>query len=174
MIENYVIFEEENHLKPDLEKAQFDSLNSWDLAWAILEPINIATDAENEKLLSKRFSRGQKSIYFFWYLDGEVTNGGFIQFYWNNNRKYLPPILEGLKLIGDFEMIKLVEKADELYMKNKVKFDNGQKQDDFEKLYEELKEFDNLDDLYYDINDNTMDLIEKYIRGNVEEFVNLT
>jgi uncharacterized protein YwqG len=32
---------------------------------------------------SKRLSPGQKALFFIWYLDAEVTNGGFIQFYWN-------------------------------------------------------------------------------------------
>ena len=141
--------------------------------WAILEPINIAADKESEILLAKRFSPGQKAIYFFWYLDGEVTNGGFIQFFWNNNRTYLPPIMDGLKLIGDKKMIKLVEKADAIYLANEKKFELEDSQENFEKLYNELSEFENLDTIYYDIHEETMDLIEKYARKNPTDFVNL-
>lgn len=173
MTELYNIFEKENHLKPDFEKSGFDSLSSWDFGWAILEPINIATDKENEKLLSKRFSPGQKAIYFFWYLDGEVTNGGFIQFYWNNNRKYLLPILEGLKLIGDNEMLNLLKKADEIYIENKEKFEFGNSQEDFENLCNELNDFEDFDLKYYQLHDKTMDLIEKFARQNPNEFLNL-
>jgi hypothetical protein len=85
MTELYDIFEKENHLKPDFDKSEFEELDSWDFGWAILQPINLAADKESEKALSKRFSPGQKALYFFWYLDEEVTNGGFIQFYWNEN-----------------------------------------------------------------------------------------
>src|ERR1700693_4439336 len=97
----YNIFDKENHLKPDFDKALFDSLHSWDFGWAILEPIDIASGDEHIKLLSRRFSSGQKMIYFFWFLDAQVTDGGFIQFYFNGYHKYLLPIIDGLKLIND-------------------------------------------------------------------------
>lgn len=167
----YNVFEKENHLKPDFDKSEFDTLDSWDFGWAILEPINIAPDKESEIELAKRLSPGQKALYFFWYLDGEVTNGGFIQFYWNGIRHYLPAILEGLKLIGDKEMVALVEKADKVYLKDQAKFDVEDSQKNFERLYNEVTDFEELDLKYFDIHDNSMELLEKYIRGNVEDFV---
>lgn len=173
MTEDYSIFQKENHLRPDFSISEFESLNSWDFGWAILEPINSATDKESEIELSKRFSPGQKALYFFWYLDSEVTNGGFLQFYYNENRKYLPPILKGLKLIGDKEMINLVEKVDKIYLKNIEKFEVEDSQENFEKLYNELTEFEENDLKFFDIHDATMDLIEKYARENPSEFVNL-
>lgn len=169
----YNTFDKENHLQPDFEKSEFDSLDSWDFGWAILQPINIAADKESEILLAERFSPGQKAIYFFWYLDGEVTNGGFIQFFWNDNQKYLVPILEGLKLIGDKKMLTLVEKAYSIYTTNKEKFELEDSQENFENLYNELTEFEDIDTIYYDIHEETMDLIEKYVRLNPSEFVNL-
>lgn len=173
MTELYNTYDKENHLQPDFNKSEFDLLKSWDFGWAMLEPINIAADKESEILLSRRFSPGQKALYFFWYLDGEVNNGGFIQFYWNNNRKYLPPILAGLKLIGDKEMITLVEKADKVYLANEAKFEGEDTQENFEKLYNDVTEFEELDTMFYDLHENTMDLIENYARQHIAEFVNL-
>ncbi|AWA31038.1 hypothetical protein HYN48_13625 [Flavobacterium magnum] len=173
MTELYDTFDKENHLKPNFDISEFETLDSWDFGWAILEPINIAADKESEKELSKRFSPGQKALYFFWYLDGEVTNGGFIQFYWNENRRYLPAILKGLKLIGDQQMVSLVENADKIYSKNREKFEAGNSQEDFEKLYNELSEFEDLDLKYFEMHDNTMSLIEKYAKQNTNEFLNL-
>lgn len=169
----YDLFEKDNHLKPDFDKTEFATLDSWDFGWAILAPINSATDKESEIELSKRFSAGQKALYFFWYLDSEVCNGGFIQFYWNQNRKYCAPVLKGLKLIGDTEMIKLVERAEQLFLKHQSKFELEDTQENFDKVYNELTEFEELDLQFFDIHDTTMDLIEKYIRENVNEFVNL-
>jgi len=40
-------------------------------------------------------------------LDAQVTNGGFLQFYSNGYRNYVPTINAGLKLIGD-NKIKLI------------------------------------------------------------------
>lgn len=172
-IELYNTFDKDNHLRPDFKKSEFDTLHSWDFGWAILEPINIAPDKDKERLLSNRLSPGQKALYFFWYLDEEVTNGGFIQFYWNYNRRYLPPIIEGLKLIGDTELINLVTKADQEYLENKDKFDLQRENDNWEPLYKDLKEFEKFDNHYYKIHDRTMELIEKYTRQNINEFINL-
>ena len=169
----YNTFDKDNHLQPDFTKSEFDTLHSWDFGWAILEPINIAPDKEKEKLLSKRLSPGQKALYFFWFLDAEVTNGGFIQFYWNGYRQYLPPILKGLELIGDTELIDLVKKTDKEYLANKDKFNSQREKNNWEPLYNDLKEFENFDNHYYKIHDKTMELIEKYARQNASEFVNL-
>lgn len=166
-------FDQEIHLKPNMSKAIFDTIHSWDFGWAILEPINIAETKEDEIKLAKSFSPGQKALYFFWYLDAQVTNGGFIQFYWNDYRLYIPAIKEGLKLIGDEELLSLINEVDKYYVLNKNLFDKNKELEDWEPLYENLIEFDQYDDMYYKIHDNTMNLLEKYIRTNPSEFINL-
>jgi hypothetical protein len=171
--ELYSTYDKDYHLQPEFYKSEFDTLHMWDFGWAILKPINIATDEVSENQLSKRLSPGQKALYFFWYLDAEVTNGGFIQFYWNDYRKYLSPILDGLKLIGDEELIDLIDKADKQYIANKQKFDLQRGKDDWEPLYDSLKEFDVFDSIYYKIHDKSMALIEEYVRHHPSEFVKL-
>jgi hypothetical protein len=164
----YNTFDKENHLLPLFDKKIFTDLHDWEFGWALLQPINIAKNAEDDKTLTQRFSPGQKALYFIWYLDGQVTNGGFIQFYNNNYRKYLPPIIEGLKLIGDSEMLVLIEKVDKEYISHKDIFIEKK---DAETLYEILPQFDEYDAVYFSIHDNTMKLIEKYARDNYKEFV---
>ena len=172
-MELYNTFDKENHLQPDFDKARFDTSHGWDFGWAVLEPINIAKDEKDEIQLSKRFSPGQKALYFIWYLDAQVTNGGFIQFYWNGYRKYIPPIMEGLKLIGDTSMLDLVIKADKEYLANKGKFASAEEKDDWEPLYDNLKKFEEYDSIYFKTHDKTMELIERYVRQNPDEFVRL-
>ena len=89
-------FDERKQLRPKISRKKFNELKDWDLAWELLEPINIATTRRSEIGLSKQLSVGQKILYYFWYLDADVENGGFIQFYYNGNDHYLPSILEGL------------------------------------------------------------------------------
>ena len=169
----FTVFDKSNHLQPDFEKSKFDTLHGWDLGWALLEPINIAKTQNDDKELSKRFSPGQKALYFIWYLDAEVTNGGFIQFYWNGYRKYLPAINDGLKLIGDNSMVSLINKADKEYLANKDKFAMQRQKDDWAPLYENLTSFDKFDSLYYATHDEMMNLLEKYARQNPQEFIKL-
>jgi hypothetical protein len=172
--ELYNTFDKSNHLLPAFNKSTFDTIHSWDFGWAILEPLNIAPDLETEKELAKRLSPGQKALYFFWYLDAQVTNGGFIQFFWNGYSQYIPPILEGLKLIGDSNLKELVDEANQEYLTNIDKFNSQRNMGDSEVLYDELKEFDKMDDKYYEIHDRTMELFEKYVRANPNEFVILS
>ncbi|MCJ8208714.1 DMP19 family protein [Mucilaginibacter sp. RS28] len=170
---SYQIFDKENHIKPDIDNRDFENNHLWDFGWLILEPINIADDQEDEKLLSKRLSPGQKAIYFFWYLDGQVTNGGFIQFYFNGYRIYLEAIKTGLKLIGDDNLLNLLDRADHLYLTNQTKFEKQVKVDKIEPLYKEITPFDDLDTKYYELHEYTMQLIENYARACPEEFCNL-
>jgi Domain of unknown function (DUF4375) len=173
-IEQYDTFDKENHLQPDFAKVSFDTLHEWDLGWALLEPINKASDKDEEEIkLSKSLSPGQKALYFYWYLNDEVTNGGFIQFYWNDYRKYIPPIKNGLKLIGDTAMLELVEQADKEYLANKDKFDSQREKNDWSPLYDNLKRFDTYDSIFYKIQNRPMELIEIYVRKHPEEFVKL-
>ena len=166
-------FTADDQLRPELEKSLLAGLDNWDLAWEILEPINIATTKRSEIGLSKRLSAGQKTLYFFWYLDAEVENGGFIQFYFNKTDYYLPSILEGLKFIGDEEMLQLVSEAEELYQKDAKSFNRTKTTEGFSKLYAKIPEFENLDDRYYELRDKTIALIVAYFRRSPGEFVKL-
>ncbi len=172
-MEIYDIFDKENHLQPDFNREAFNMLQGWDFGWEILKTINIAKSRSENKEISKRFSPGQKALYFFWYLDAQVTNGGFIQFYWNDYGNYIPTIKEGLKLINDQELIKLIDQADKEYWTNKSQFDFQKEKDNWEPLYSNLKQFDIYDSQYFKIHNNTMELIEKFAKSHPEEFVNL-
>ena len=172
-MEAYNTFEKENHLTPFIEKEIFDKLHGWDFGWAILETINIPSANEDEIAFSKKLSPGQKALYFFWYLDAQVTNGGFIQFYWNEYDKYLMPIIDGLKLINDTDMLTLVEKANNEILTHNDYFFEIKEKGDPEPLYDNLYTFDTIDETYYSIHEHTMDLLEKYIRENHSEFVKL-
>ena len=167
--EVYNTFNKDNHLRPDFNKFQFDTLHTWDLAWAILYPINKANDGKSEIELSKRLSPGQKSLYFFWYLDAQVTNGGFIQFYVNEYADYLPPIQTGLKLIGDTKMLDLLIRVNQEFESNKKIFNKDNKTE----IYSDLPQFNDLDKEYYKLHDKTIQLIENYIRNNPSDFVRL-
>ncbi len=166
-------FDSSSHLKPAINRNDFESQKVWDLGWLLLEPIDKSQGEENEVELAKSFSPGQKALYFFWYLDGQVTNGGFVHFYYNGYDRFLPPIKQGLKLVGDTTMLEMVEQADSYYMKNRVVFEKYVDYNDYENLVKELPGFEELDTKYYQLHDRTMSLIEKHARQHPEEFAEL-
>lgn len=172
-MEIYNVFDQKNHLRPDFDKSKFDRLHDWDLGWELLEPINLAKSRNDDKELSKRFSPGQKALYFFWYLDAQVTNGGFLQFYSNGYGNYVPTINAGLKLIGDNKLLALMEKVEQEYLVQEELNSDQIEKNTWEPNLSLLTTFDQCNSEFYRIHDNTMKLIEKYVRQHPDEFIKL-
>ena len=167
----YWEFDKEKHFRPKLNKGDFFKLTGFDFGWFVLEPISkFVKDKEHEIERGKSLSYGQKALYYWWYVDAQVTNGGLVQFYYNDYGPYVPTIIKGLEHIGDKKMAALIQKAENIYQKNKKLMDKAREKDLFgSDLYDRLEEMSALDDEYYELNDKTMTKIEKYIRKNPNE-----
>jgi len=167
----YWEFNKEIHFRPKLNKGDFFKLTGFDFGWFVLEPISkYFKDRDHEVEKGKSLSYGQKALYYWWYIDGQVTNGGFVQFYYNGYGPYVPTIIKSLEYIGDKKMAELIQRVENIYQKNKKLMDKAREKDLFgSDLYERLEEMSSLDDEYYDLNDKTMTIIEKYIRKNSNE-----
>ena len=168
----YWEFDQSKHFRPKLNKGEFFKLTGFDFGWFVLEPISeFIQDRKGELKKGNTLSYGQKALYYWWYVDAQVTNGGFTQFYYNDYGKYVPTIIQGLKHIGDDKMAQLVNRSYELYLKENKKIEDARKGglEDFSNLYKEIKDFDELDDKYYNLNEQTMKIIENYIRSNPNE-----
>lgn len=168
----YWNFDESKHFRPNLEKGEFFKLTGFDFGWYVLEPISEYIKDENGELKKgNTLSYGQKALYYWWYVDAQVTNGGFTQFYYNGYGKYVPTIIKGLKYIGDNTMAGLVNRSYEIYLKENKKIKDARKGglQEFSNLYKEIEDFDELDNEYYDLNEKTMKIIEKYVRKNPNE-----
>lgn len=169
----YWEFDKSQHFRPKLNTGDFYKLAGFDFGWYVLEPISeFIKDRKGELKRGKTLSYGQKALYYWWYVDAQVTNGGFTQFYYNGYGKYVPTIIKALDHIGDNKMAELVNRSYELYLKENKKIKDARQGglEEFSNLYKEIKDFDELDDEYYDLNDQTMKNIESYIRKNPNEF----
>jgi len=168
----YWEFDQTKHFRPKLNKGDFFKLTGSDFCWFVLEPISdYVQDRKGELTKGKTLSFGQKALYYWWYVDAQVTNGGFTQFYYNDYGKYVPTIIKGLKHIGDIKMAELVNRSYELYLKENKKIKDARQGglEAFSNLYKEIKDFDNLNEEYYNLNDQTMKNIETYFRNNPNE-----
>ncbi|MGV3460518.1 MAG: DMP19 family protein [Flavobacterium sp.] len=170
----YSAFDPASHYRPKLSKGDFYRLSGFDFGWFVLEPLSdyVGTQ-DNEAELAAHLSPAQKALYFWWYLDAQVTNGGFIQFFFNGYGKYVPAIIAGLQLVGDDAMAERVEKAGAIYRKNIKLFENAwnDELEGLSALYDNAKveKLNEFDDEYYDMNTATMAAIEKYIRSHAGE-----
>ncbi len=165
-------FEEGNHFKSQMSKAKFDSLQGWDFAWAVIDPVLVMIESTPFELQRvKRLDAGQKALYFFLKTDEQVKHGGFIKFYWNGYEGYIPPLKDGLELVGDKEMLALVLEADNYYKKNKEAFENADDVEAFNALYDQCPAFKKLSEKYMQLRDKSITHIEKYAKGNSDQFV---
>ncbi len=168
----YWEFDKSIHYRPKLNMGDFFRMAGFDFGWFVLEPIsNFIKDREGEITKGKSLSNGQKALYYWWYVDAQVRNGGFVQFYFNDYGQYVPTIIKSLEHIGDKKMADLIQRADNIYQNNKKLFDKSLENDLFKcDLYERLSEMSKLDREYYKLNEKTMTRLEKYIRKNPNEF----
>lgn len=167
----YWEFNEQEHFRPLLNKANFFRLTGYDFGWFVLEPLSLFVDNRNQEIeKGKALSFAQKALYYWWYLDGQVTNGGFVQFYYNGYGHYIPTIIKGLEYIGDSEMTDLVKRADAIYQKNKDTFSRAQVKNLFgSDLYKRLDKLSLLDNEYFNKNKQTIAIIESYFRKHPNE-----
>ncbi|MGV3637194.1 MAG: DMP19 family protein [Flavobacteriales bacterium] len=158
-------------LRPRISAGDFFRSSGSDFCWFVLEPITKARGEEPEPAFAERLSSGQKALYFWWYLDAQVTNGGFVQFYFNGYGIYVPAIIAGLEHVGDGEMAALVRKAELIYSTHRAVMEEAREKDEFgSELYEHLSDMEACDDAYYVINDHTMAIIERYAKAHPDEF----
>lgn len=169
----YWEFNEVMHYRPKLNKGDFFRLSGYDFGWFVLEPLSdYIKDFEGELTKGKELSYGQKALYYWWYVDSQVTNGGFTQFYFNDYGKYAPTIIKSLRYIGENQMAELINRSYELYLKEnrKIKDARDGTLESFSNLYKEIKDFEDLDNEYYNLNEQTIKNIEIYIRRNPNDF----
>lgn len=101
------------------------------------EIFDFLSDKEN---LDEKLSELQLEIMATYILEYEVNNGGFDQFFLNNEDKYIDAAINGLKKIEAVKFISLAEKAKEIYLSNINK-----------PITTRNHEFDVLDDDFYDL-----------------------
>lgn len=172
----YWEYDKANHFRPKLNQGDFFKLTGFDFGWLVLEPLSTMVNSRKYEFeLGKRLSYGQKALYYWWYVDAQVRNGGFVQFYYNGYEAYVPTILKGLEYVGNKDMASLIRQADNIYQMNKKLITKARKRSLFgSDLYDRLQELSDFDKEYYRLSETTMSKIEEFIRKNPNEFCVLT
>src|SRR5438270_823971 len=93
----YWQFDPAQHFQPHVHKGDFYRLAGHALLRVLISPLyEMKSGSSNELAWTLRLSYGQKAIYYWWLLDGRVTNGGFDSFYFHDYGRYIPTIIKGL------------------------------------------------------------------------------
>ena len=154
--------------KPDIEKL----INSEDINGSIIELDDyIVSLCEYGDRLDK-LNDFQKVFYYNQYLEKEVNNGGFNQFYFNSSGNYAHEIIDSLKTIGADKTAEIVKKANEQFPDSNVPKDRIERQDVLEQIEETADEiWDELDQKFYAYEDDLNSLNMAYIKNNKINFI---
>ena len=120
------------------------------------------------------WTRSRQSIFVIWWLEAEVNNGGYNQFYFNSSGQYYKLLPDALKLIGAYKFADLTERANKTYEQEKEEVTKHQDGtvEGFSKSYQDnpLNKYDNE---FYDLykTENLQQLQVDFIRKNKTDFV---
>jgi len=120
-----------------------------------------------EKYQAKGFdalSELEQLIFCIWWLEGEVNNGGFHQFFLNSWGDYCLETLSALEKIGADKTKELLERACNVAFNGLPPGDRDQRLDVLDGLSESvLEELYSLDKKFYDYEDNIEELVNRYL-----------
>ena len=143
-----------------------DSIPDDKLEQAIMDNIDTRFQDGEQYTLDKisELTNGQQAVFSTWWLEAEVNNGGFNQFYFNSSGQFAEMAVIGFLTIG----------ANKIYLENKERleeFDDGT-MESFSESYKD-NPLNDLDTEFYKLYDSEKigELRIKYIRENKNEFI---
>lgn len=116
-------------------------------------------------------SWGQQLLLTSDYMHMQVGQGGFIQFIENGYIGLLPTMVEQLYKLECPEMAQVLDDVLKVYVLNRELLDGSKTVEEFAKLYDELKEFEGIDQRYYQLHKPTTKTLLAYAISHLDEFV---
>jgi hypothetical protein len=138
---------------------------------AYLEALGGELTADNMSVLNG----SQHTLLAFHFFTKEMSEGGFVQLIQNGYGGYIfsNPFAKAIKQFGAIELSKLIYRAKEIYDPNKVKLERETTKEEFNALYVDFEVFDELEEIYFDIEEKQTAIIAAYVDEHLEEFAEI-
>ena len=138
---------------------------------AYLEALGGVLTADNMSLLNG----SQHTLLAFHFFTKEMSEGGFVQLIQNGYGGYIfsNPFAKAIKQFGAIELSKLIYRAKEIYDPNKVELERETTEEEFNALYVDFEVFDELEEIYFDIEEKQTSIIAAYVDEHIEEFAEI-
>lgn len=148
------------------EKGMDEFLNVFTDAY--LEALGGNLTAENMHLLNGN----QHTLLAYRFLTQELNDGGFVQLIQNGYGGYIfgNPVAKALKQFGAVEMAKILYKAREIYDANREALERETTEEEFTAMYVDFEVFDELEERYFEIEEEQTALIAAYVDEHIEDF----
>jgi antitoxin component YwqK of YwqJK toxin-antitoxin module len=149
----------QNQSSPKMTKSDYYSLSGKYFNTSVLDKLPYWYNESQKIQLIDKLRPEIKGLYFWMYLDGQVSNGGFSQFFDNGFAYMIPEIKQFYFFVGDSLNLEILKKAENWY---------DEKQS--EEAFLDFK-LNSLDNEYFEHSDQSNQLIEAYIRTHSEFFI---
>jgi len=153
-----------------------DNISDDELEQAVLDCLDFKIKDNYEQAYEtiSKISSGFRMVYSTWWLEAEINNGGFNQFFWNRG-EFAEEALEGLRLLDATEHIRLMEKAIEMFVEEEPQQREYYLQNTVEAFRESYQhtKLHLLDEGFYDL-PQLSPMRLRYIRRHKEQFVENT
>ena len=152
------------------KKGAVDYINLYTDAY--LAEIDNELSAENMHKLSGH----QHALLAYRYFREEVNYGGFVQLIQNGYGGYIfdNPTAKALRLFGANDTSKIIYRAKEIYDANREELERDTTEEEFTSMYVDFEEFDEIEEEYYQIEEEQTKIIAKYVDDNKELFIEVT
>ena len=130
-----------------------------------------AVSPEHQTQYVRSLTPGMRMVWGIFLLDGEVNNGGFNQYFWNDSHRFLQETVEGLELIDAEEQLRLLRTAISRFEAERERLRPYRDENTLRAFSDSysLDLFSDLDTRYFQL--DTYALQETYIRSHLDEFV---
>jgi hypothetical protein len=135
---------------------------------AYLETIGGNLTAENMSKLNGL----QHTLLAHRFFQDEMRDGGFVQLIQNGYGGYIfqNPFAKAIKQFGAAELARIIYKAKEIYDPNKVELERETTEAEFNAMYVDFEAFDDLEEMYFEIEEQQTAIIAAYVDENIADF----
>ncbi len=138
---------------------------------AYLEAIDGKLSAEN----MSKLNGSQHSLLAWHFFSTEMREGGFVQLIQNGYGAYIfdNPFAKAMKQFGAVELGKLIYKAKDIYDPNKKELERETTEEEFNAMYVDFEVFDEMEEMYFDMEEQQTSLIAAYVDEHIEDFAEI-
>lgn len=122
-----------------------------------------------------KLNGSQHTLLAWHFFSTEMRDGGFVQLIQNGYGSYIfqNPFAKAIKQFGAAELSKLVYKAKEIYDPNKKELERETTEEEFNAMYVDFEVFDELEERYFDMEEEQTSLIAQYVDEHITEFAEI-
>ena len=114
----------------------------------------------------------QHSLLAYKIFQKEICDGGFVQLIQNGYGGYIfdNPFAKSMRVFGAAQLSKLVYKAKKTFDENRAELEKETTDEEFHAMYVDFEAFDELEELYFEIEEETTAAIAHFVDENIEQF----